>query len=381
LALFVPRFKLLLVLFEKECSAPGTVSEVLDGPLGELLSILETSAPLDKLYRARAAQAKADFFRQHHSLLVYHAAGLRDWLDTGKLLNEIGELFRKLLDDRWRERLKRFIEETADPLGQGFSVSWKNQERRILRILAPYVICVFDAFINIPYPFQEDLATWRSETVEQLCACYVVLLRGLLAWTIRDGRDFSAWILRVKDWEQQVERTGVELAGLRHAHRKVFAHYLVPEERIEDRLLDYLVAKQETRVIEALGLSRSELTRRVDAALPDTQGGSATSTATSDASGSAEGERGFEALVVLDPVSELRKRGSPKQAALVEYLLKNSGKAEFDDVKDHVHGNKSVTDAAVRKRVSETHKSLVEIGSRLIICTASGFVYLDDPPE
>jgi hypothetical protein len=313
--------------------------------------------------------------------LVYHAAGIRDWLDTGKLLNEIGELFRKLLDDRWRERLKRFIEETADPLGQGFSVSWKNEERRILRILAPYVMCVCDAFINIRYPFQEDLAAWRAETVEQLCSCYVVLLRGLLAWTIRNGTEFSAWILRVKNWEDQVERTGVELAGLRHADRKVYGRYIVPEERSEDRLLDYLVAKRNTGVMEGLGLSRSELTRCVDAALADMRAASATPTATSGVTGSEEGERDPKAPVVPEPVSELRKRGLRMQAALVDYLLKNNKEAPFDHIKHHVHGDKYVGDAAVRKRVSETQKSLLEIGSRLIICTASGFVYLDESPE
>jgi hypothetical protein len=107
----------------------------------------------------------------------------------------------------------------------------------------------------------------------------------------------------------------------------------------------------------------------------------ATHTATIEATGSPEGERGLKAPVVLDPVSELRKRGLPKQSALVEYLLKHSGKAPFDDVKHHVHGDKFVGDAAVRKRVSETQKSLVVIGSPLKIHTASGVVYLDESPE
>jgi hypothetical protein len=87
-----------------------------------------------------------------------------------------------------------------------------------------------------------------------------------------------------------------------------------------------------------------------------------------------------EPPAAADPVGELRKADRPIQAALVEYLLPRK-RATFDAIKRDVHGDKEVSDNAVRKRVSETNKNLVTIGSKLKLSTASGYVFLNDPPE
>lgn len=97
-------------------------------------------------------------------------------------------------------------------------------------------------------------------------------------------------------------------------------------------------------------------------------------------SGETEAKPAFEASAADDPVGELRKAGLPIQAALVEYLLPRK-RAAFNAIKHEVHGDEGVSDDAVRKRVSETNKSLVMIGSKLKLSTASGYVFLDDPPE
>jgi hypothetical protein len=77
-------------------------------------------------------------------------------------------------------------------------------------------------------------------------------------------------------------------------------------------------------------------------------------------------------------VAQLRSEGAWVQAALVAYLLPRES-ATFDEVKRYVHDDPTVSDAAVRKRVSEANRSLTTIGSPLRLSTSSRRVYLSIP--
>jgi len=68
-------------------------------------------------------------------------------------------------------------------------------------------------------------------------------------------------------------------------------------------------------------------------------------------------------------VRDLRRDGKGKSAALVSYM-KDHDDAPFDDIKDVVHGDKDVSDGAVRKNVCETNKLLVELGVPLEFATS-----------
>jgi hypothetical protein len=80
-----------------------------------------------------------------------------------------------------------------------------------------------------------------------------------------------------------------------------------------------------------------------------------------------------------DPVDGLRKKRLPIQAALVEYLLLRN-KASFDEIKERVHGDQTIGDDAVRKRVSETNKSLTVLDAPIRLTTSAGFVFLHTCP-
>lgn len=82
----------------------------------------------------------------------------------------------------------------------------------------------------------------------------------------------------------------------------------------------------------------------------------------------------------LTIADRIRLQGSPTQAALVDYMF-NLNKATFDDIKDGVHGDKAVGDAAVRQRVSKTNQTLLELGARFQLRTEGGFVYKESHPQ
>jgi hypothetical protein len=79
-------------------------------------------------------------------------------------------------------------------------------------------------------------------------------------------------------------------------------------------------------------------------------------------------------------VAALRSRGLRTQAALVAYMLARK-KAPFCDVKKEVHEDPDVSDGAVRQRVSETKKNLVEFAPKITLRTEGRWVYLDELPE
>ena len=73
-------------------------------------------------------------------------------------------------------------------------------------------------------------------------------------------------------------------------------------------------------------------------------------------------------------VLSLRRAGKGFSAALVEHM-KSREEMKFDDVKDKVHGNKHVTDNAVRKNVSVTNRALAGMHSPLEFFCRNGSVF------
>ena len=69
----------------------------------------------------------------------------------------------------------------------------------------------------------------------------------------------------------------------------------------------------------------------------------------------------------------LRRTGQGHPAALVEYMQDRKD-APFGDVKHPVHGDKDVSDEAVRKNVCLTNRLLIELGSPLKFSTSCGLV-------
>jgi hypothetical protein len=74
---------------------------------------------------------------------------------------------------------------------------------------------------------------------------------------------------------------------------------------------------------------------------------------------------------------ELTKKRMAHSAALVNYMTKPES-ADFDEIKHQVHGDKDVSDGAVRKNVSKTNKQLVMLGSQLTFYTRGGRVFKNE---
>jgi hypothetical protein len=81
----------------------------------------------------------------------------------------------------------------------------------------------------------------------------------------------------------------------------------------------------------------------------------------------------------VDPVAKLRRKGAATQAALVEFM-KNRESATFADIARHVHGDDETSDEAIRKNVSRTNDSLIELGIPLRLSVASGYVFKEEQP-
>ena len=217
------------------------ITELFGTPIGELFVILETSEPLGVLYRERSCRIRERVFNHHHRMLY----------DLSRPPDESRKLVFRLLDDEWRNRVVQFTEESDAPFREEFGLFCASTLREFLEITFRYDADFLGAMERVSYPFQVELAAWQAETAERLSSCYKRFIKDLCRWLIRTGSEFSAWERRVKCWCEQAERSGVELAIIRHRDRELFGRGLVPNERPEDRLLDYLVAEREVSVLDA----------------------------------------------------------------------------------------------------------------------------------
>jgi hypothetical protein len=72
-------------------------------------------------------------------------------------------------------------------------------------------------------------------------------------------------------------------------------------------------------------------------------------------------------------VNELRSLGKAEPAALVEFM-KDKKFADYDTIKEKVHGNPTVSDEAVRKLIERTNKAIQHLAWPFTFRTASGLV-------
>jgi hypothetical protein len=76
----------------------------------------------------------------------------------------------------------------------------------------------------------------------------------------------------------------------------------------------------------------------------------------------------------VDPVAELRRKGAATQAALVEFMT-NRKSATFEEIARHVHGDVQTSESAIRKNVSRTNVSLIEMRIPLKFSVGSSCVF------
>jgi hypothetical protein len=81
-----------------------------------------------------------------------------------------------------------------------------------------------------------------------------------------------------------------------------------------------------------------------------------------------------------DLIIELRRKGARTQSMLLEFMKCRSN-AEIQDIADHVHGNKHLSDGAIRSNVMRTNDALLEKGLPIKFRVRSGFVFKEEQPE
>jgi len=81
-----------------------------------------------------------------------------------------------------------------------------------------------------------------------------------------------------------------------------------------------------------------------------------------------------------DLISELRKKRSPVQAALLEYM-KTLDKAAISEIAHHVHGDKDAEDTAIRSNVKRTNDALLRHRLPIRFKVGSGFVFKEVQSE